>query len=151
MTSQYQPSTPLSRVLYFPYVGAATICMGIYLHVTRLFLEPVDLLKIYTPGFDLAIFIPMVFTAICMLAFRSRVNLELRWRRAIYWVTAVYFWLSVPIHLKAQIAQSNDFVFAFPSWYSVVLLPWLGVQLYLFMTMNVKPALQVVDGIRAHA
>jgi hypothetical protein len=77
---------------HFPAVGTLVVCSGIYLHLTRLFLEPAELVaKIYTPNFDLAFYMPMLFTAVCMLI----------------------FWRSVPIHLCAQIRQSNDFVLAF--------------------------------------
>ena len=153
MTNDLNSPNPLRRVAYFPYVGAATICVGIYLHVTRLFLDPAELIaKIYTPNFDLALFIPMLYTAICMLVFRGTIARGKRWRTVVYWIIATYFWISVPIHLRAQVTQSNDFVFAFPRWYSVILLPWLALQLYFLMTMKVKRTDLFLNGLgAAHA
>jgi hypothetical protein len=143
-------SVPTARdVWYFPAVGAAVVCSGIYLHLTRLFLDAQTLVeKIYTPNFDLAFFIPMLFVATCMPIFWSRVKSESRWRNIFYWVMVAYFWISVPIHLRAQIRQSTDFVFAFPAWYSLVMLPWLGLQVYFFVTIAIRPHQFALAGAR---
>jgi hypothetical protein len=107
---------------------------------------------IYTPNFDLALFIPMLYTAICMLVFRGTIARGQRWRTVVYWIIATYFRISVPIHLRAQVMQSNDFVFTFPRWYSVILLPWLALQLYFFMTMKIKRTDLFLNGLgAAHA
>jgi hypothetical protein len=97
------------------------------------------LTKVYTPGVDLVLFIPMLVTALCMVIFWRRVRHERRWRSIVYWIIETYVWASVPIHLRSQLLQSNDFVFAFPGWYSVALQPWLALQLYFFLTIKVKP------------
>jgi hypothetical protein len=51
----------------------------------------------------------------------------------------------VPIHLRAQVRQSNEFVLAFPGWYSLVMLPWLAAQIYFFQTIVVRSSWSVHD------
>ncbi len=130
-------TTSLRRLLYFPVAGAAVVTAGFYVHSWRLFLSAEEMVaRIMTPRMDLAMFIPMLFTAICMVIFRRQARSDSRWRNVAYWIICGYFWLSVPIHLRAQITQSTDFVFAFPQWYSVVMLPWMALQLYYFLTID---------------
>lgn len=143
MTRPTDTTATLRRLLYFPVAGAAVITAGLYVHTWRLFLSAEEMVaRIMTPRMDLAMFIPMLFTAICMLAFWRQARSESRWRNVFYWVVCAYFWLSVPIHLRAQITQSTDFVFAFPQWYSLVMLPWMSLQLYYFLTIgrHARPA-----------
>ena len=148
MTREITPSRSLQHVWYFPLAGAAVICAGLYVHTLRLFLSAEEMVaRIMTPRLDLAMFVPMLFTAICMLAFRRRVANESRWRNVFYWVVAAYFWISVPIHLRAQITQSTDFVFAFPQWYSLVMLPWMSLLLYYFLTIRVGHSDDAVPAI----
>jgi hypothetical protein len=74
METHAERSASLKDVCYFPVVGAAVITSGLYLHVTRLFLDAETLLAKST-------------------------------RRTSY---------------------------------SLVMLPWLGLQLYLFVTVKVR-------------
>jgi len=105
------------RVWYFPYTGALVIAIGAFLHIRRLIVGQDAFVQSFTSNVDLMLFVPMLFTAVCMLVFRKQVD-----------------------HLRAQIAQSNDFVDMTPWWYSVVLMPWLAVQLYVFLTITVRPS-----------
>jgi hypothetical protein len=136
MTRSSDSAALLRRVWYFPLAGAAVVSAGFYVHTWRLFLTAEEMVaRIMTPRMDLAMFLPMLFTAICMVAFARQVKSPSRWRNVFYWVVAGYFWISVPIHLRAQITQSTDFVFAFPQWYSLVMLPWMALQFYYFVTI----------------
>jgi len=128
------------RVWYFPYTGALVIAIGAFLHIRRLIVGQDAFVQSFTSNVDLMLFVPMLFTAVCMLVFRKQVDHQRRWRAIVFTVITTYFWLSVPIHLRAQIAQSNDFVDMTPWWYSVVLMPWLAVQLYVFLTITVRPS-----------
>jgi hypothetical protein len=137
MTRTVETATILRRLWYFPLAGAAVICAGLYVHTWRLFLTAEEMVaRVMTPRMDLAMFIPMLFTAVCMVAFWRQARSDSRWRNLFYGVVAGYFWLSVPIHLRAQLTQSTDFVFAFPQWYSLVMLPWMSLQLYYFLTIS---------------
>jgi hypothetical protein len=146
------PRPSLRRVWYFPLTGAGVICAGLYVHTWRLFLSAEEMVaRIMTPRMDLAMFIPMLFTAICMVAFAREVKSASLWRNVFYWVVAAYFWISVPIHLRAQITQSTDFVFAFPQWYSLVMLPWMSLQLYYFLTIEVRAPRDQFEAMHANA
>jgi hypothetical protein len=134
------------KVWFFPYTGAAVVGFGGFLHITRLAIGQEAFVRTFTSNVDLVLFAPMLYTAVGMLVFRKRVQHARRWQSIVFTVITAYFWLSVPIHLRAQIVQSNDFVGMTPWWYSVVLMPWLAVQLYVFLTTAVKPAERLAGG-----
>ena len=133
------------QVWFFPYTGAAVIAFGGFLHITRLVIGQEAFVRTFTSNVDLMLFAPMLHTAVCMLLFREQVTHRRRWQSIVFTVITGYFWLSVPIHLRAQIVQSNDFVGMTPWWYSVALMPWLAVQMYVFLTTTVKPAARLAS------
>ena len=97
--------------------------MGMYLHVTSLFIGRELLMRyVLTPTFDAVLAIPMTYAGIVGWMLWRRVVHPNRWHRFIYGFTIVYFTISIPIHVQTFITQRTDYILAFPWWYSYFIL-----------------------------
>ena len=96
-----------------------TLIMGMYLHVTSLFIGRELLLRyILTPSFDAVLAIPMTYGGIVgWLIWRQVIHPNV-WHRIFYGFTIFYFTMSIPIHVQTFITQRTDYILAFPWWYS---------------------------------
>ena len=101
-----------------------TLLMGMYAHLTALFIGH-DLLRMYilTPAYDMALAVPMTYAGIVSWIVRRRVIHPTGRHRLVYGFLAVYFTISIPIHIRTYIAGNTDYVDVFPLWYSALILP----------------------------
>lgn len=101
-----------------------TLLMGMYAHLTALFIGH-DLLRMYilTPAYDMALAVPMTYAGIVSWIVWRRVIHHTSRHRIVYGFLAVYFTLSIPIHIRTYIAGNTDYVEVFPLWYSALILP----------------------------
>jgi len=106
-----------------------TLIMGMYLHVTSLFIGRELLMRyVLTPSFDAVLAVPMTYAGIVGWLMWRRVVHPNRWHRLVYGFTIVYFTISIPIHVQTFITQRTDYILAFPWWYSYfILLVQLGM------------------------
>ncbi len=112
--------------LYLRYAIATTLIAGMYLHVTSLFIGRDLLLQhVLTPAFDMALAVPMTYGGIVSWIVWKRVVHPGRWHRVVYGFLAIYFTISIPIHVQTFFTQRADYIMAFPAWYSYFLLPVL--------------------------
>jgi hypothetical protein len=115
---------------YFRYAALATLIMGMYLHVTSLFIGR-DLLRQYilTPEFDMLLAIPMTYAGIVGWISWKQVSLDRGWKKFFYGFILVYFTISIPIHLQTLLTWSTAYINAFPSWYSYPILALMTLML----------------------
>ena len=101
-----------------------TLLMGMYAHLTALFIGH-ELLRMYilTPAYDMVLAVPMTYAGIVSWIAWRRVIHPNTWHRIVYGFLAVYFTISIPIHIRTYIAQNTDYVELFPLWYSAMILP----------------------------
>jgi hypothetical protein len=100
-----------------------TLIMGMYLHVTSLFIGRELLIRyVLTPSFDAVLAVPMTYAGIVGWLMWRRVVHPNRWHRLVYGFTIVYFTISIPIHVQTFITQHTDYILAFPWWYSYFIL-----------------------------
>ena len=45
------------------------------------------------------------------------------WHRLVYGFLAIYFTVSIPLHIQTFFTQRADYIMAFPEWYSFFILP----------------------------
>ncbi len=109
---------------YLKLTIIATLLMGMYAHLTALFIGH-DLLRMYvlTPAYDMALAVPMTYAGIVSWIVWRRVIHPAGWHRIVYSFLAVYFTISIPIHIRTYIAGNTDYVDVFPLWYSALILP----------------------------
>ena len=108
---------------YLKFAIIATLIMGMYLHVTSLFIGRELLMRyVLTPMFDAVLAVPMTYAGIVGWVVWRRVVHPNRWHRFIYGFTIVYFTVSIPIHVQTFITQRTDYILAFPWWYSYFIL-----------------------------
>ena len=108
---------------YLKFAIIATLIMGMYLHVTSLFIGRELLMRyVLTPTFDAVLAVPMTYAGIVGWVVWRQVVHPNRWHRFIYGFTIVYFTISIPIHVQTFITQRTDYILAFPWWYSYFIL-----------------------------
>lgn len=109
---------------------SSVLLTGIYLHLSRLVFGPQLVLEhLLTPVFDAIFALPMTF-AMCLLWFSLlQVEFASRWKRVVYIIIAMYFTISVPLHVRTMLAGNVNQFKAFPGWYSLLILPVLAAML----------------------
>ena len=125
---------------YFKFAIIATFAVGIYLHVTRLFIG-IDLLLRYvaTPMFDKIFFWPMLYAGLSSLLVARRVIHRSIWHKVFWWVIVVYILvISAPIHARTYLTDSTEYSHAFPDWYSVLFLSWIALMTLFIWRVELK-------------
>jgi len=119
---------------YLTFAIIATLIMGMYLHVTSLFIGRELLMRfILTPTFDAVLAVPMTYSGIVGWIMWRRVVHRNGWHRLVYGFTIAYFTISIPIHVQTLITQRTDYILAFPWWYSYfILLVQLGMLAFVW-------------------
>jgi hypothetical protein len=108
---------------YVQFAIITTLLMGMYLHVTSLFIGRELLLRyILTPSFDAVLAVPMTYGGIVGWMVWRQIEHPTLWHRLVYGFTIVYFTLSVPIHVQTFLTKRTDYILAFPWWYSYFIL-----------------------------
>src|SRR6266700_1847175 len=115
-----------SHGYYFHYAAVITLIMGMYLHVTRLFVGNELLLKeVFTPGFDMVLALPMTYEGLFGWLSWKQVDIHGK-GRVLLTVGLCYFTLSIPLHAYTYVSQSTNYVSLVPIWYGyIILLPML--------------------------
>lgn len=105
------------------YVQLATIVtftIGMYMHVTRLFLGDDLLLKyVYTPTFDMFFVLPMAYAAVAEILSWKQVIHHSKRHRIIWGVIVFYVTASVFLHASTYITHSTEYLRFFPLWWTV--------------------------------
>jgi hypothetical protein len=124
---------------YFRYAAIATLIVGMYLHVTSLFIGR-DLLRQYilTPGFDMLLALPMTYAGIVGWLSWKQVSFDQTWKKFLYGFILVYFTISIPIHVQTYLTQSTAYINAFPDWYSYFVLVLMTVMLIFVGKLSYK-------------
>lgn len=116
-----------------------TLITGIYLHLTRLFIDTDLLIKyIYTATFDAIFAIPMIIGAITIIPSWKYFIFKNKFEKVITFVTGVYFIVSLPLHFQTWISQSTDYIRIFPMWYSYLFLVYTTVMLYIWYNIKIE-------------
>src|SRR5215216_3321094 len=96
---------------WMKYAAAATLVMGIYLHVTSLFIgRDLFLQYVLTARFDMILALPMTYAGICGWFIWKRVIHPALWHRVLYGFLTVYFTISIPIHAQTFITGRTDYI-----------------------------------------
>lgn len=131
---------PLRYVGFYSWAAALTCLMGMVMHACNwLYGSEVFMHTLGTPQVDFFLVLMMAYSAVGMVMFYPMVDFRAPWRKYVYWFLAVYFWISIPVHFQVQMTQSTELITAFPSWYSPVLLPILGLMVAYFVLMRFHP------------
>lgn len=140
----YTPKPPslavIQRVLSHLAKPAVLITLGIgmYLHLTRLFIGTELLAKyIYTATFDTVFAIPMLFGVISILPAWKHISFRNKFEKVIVGLTGVYFLASVPLHIQTWVTQNTNYILVFPLWFSLVFLAYSSVLLITWWRLKV--------------
>lgn len=126
---------------YSKHATAITLIMGMYLHLTSLFIGR-DLLKQYilTPQFDMVLAVPMTYAGIAGWLAWKRVIFDHTWSKFFYGFIMAYFTISIPIHVQTYLTQSTDYIDGFPSWYSYFILILMFLMLAFIWNIRYRPS-----------
>jgi hypothetical protein len=122
------------------YAAIITLLIGMYLHVTSLFVGR-ELLKQYilTPQFDMALAVPMTYAGIMGWLSWKRVIFHRGWEKFFYGFIMTYFSISIPIHVQTFLTQNTDYIDKFPAWYSYPILVLMTAMLIFTRNLRYKP------------
>ena len=111
------------RGYFFQYAGVLTLIMGIYIHLTRLFIG-IDLViqKVITPEFDMLLALPMIYTTLFGWLAWKRVSHPSKSHVVLFAVILVYFTISLPLHIRTYFVHNAELLRFFPVWYSVLII-----------------------------
>src|SRR5437868_11886267 len=97
----------ISRRAY-PLVTVLMLVTGMFVHVYALARGREALFRdLFTPVFDITLAIPMTLAAIAYWWFRKEAPLPTRADRVAYYITAVYFTVSVPLHVQTAVTWNS--------------------------------------------
>src|SRR5262245_55228059 len=125
---------------FFKFAIIVTCAVGMFLHLTRLFIG-IDLLLRYvaTRTFDKIFFWPMLYAGLSSLLVAKRVIHSSIWHKAFWWVIVVYILvISAPIHARTYLTNSTEYLRAFPDWYSVLFLIWIVLMTLFIWRVQLK-------------
>lgn len=125
---------------WMKYAAAATLVVGIYLHVTSLLIgRDLFLQHVLTPRFDMFFAVPMTYAGISGWFAWKRVIHPGLWHQVIYGFLTLYFTVSIPLHAQTFIKGSTDFFRLFPEGYSLFSLPLMMALLVFVWRLQFKP------------
>jgi len=114
------------------------LSIGMYLHLTRLFIGSELLIKyIYTANFDAVFAIPMLLGVISFLPAWKHMIFRNTFEKVIVVLTGVYFLASVPLHIQTWVTQNTEYILVFPLWFSLVFLTYSSVLLITWWRLKV--------------
>jgi hypothetical protein len=110
---------------YARQVAIVTILVGIYMHITRLFLgDDLVLRYVFTPLFDQVLTLPMIYAGVAGLLTWNRIQFRSTAHTIAYGLAWFYIAGSVPMHIwYAYLNHTTEYLRAFPMWFTVVLFP----------------------------
>ncbi len=115
-----------------------TLVIGMYLHVTRLFIGTEMLIKyIYTATFDAMFAIPMLVGVLSFLPAWKHFVFRNKFEKVVVAITGVYFLISMPLHVQTWYTQNTDYILVFPMWFSLVFLTYSSVLMLVWWRLKV--------------
>ena len=114
-----------------------TLLTGIYLHLSRLVFGMDNFQHyLFTPLFDILFAIPMVVAGIVQIAFIKKIAWKNKVERIIFYLCTFQFIVSIPLHIRAFIVGSTDYVRSFPPAYSIIVTVMWSFFIYVFISLN---------------
>jgi hypothetical protein len=111
---------------YFWFSALAVLVLGtgISIHLTRLIMGGAWLVENFvTPTFDMGLAVAITVCSACFWLLRGQVEFNNRYDRIRYYAVALYFTISVPIHLATFVTRNTQAIAdAFPAWYSALII-----------------------------
>lgn len=118
---------------------AGVLLTGIYLHTSRLVFGPQLVLEhLLTSTFDIVFAIPMTLAMVLLWAGLRQVAFAGKLAKGIYIFIAIYFTISVPLHVRTMLAGNVEQFQAFPGWYSLLILPVLVAMLAFILRLQFR-------------
>ena len=126
-----------SSLKYLKVFTTGTLITGIYLHLSRLVFGMDNFQHyLFTPLFDVLFAIPMTIAGILQIMFIKKIAWKNTAERIIFYVCTLQFIASIPLHVRALIVDSTDYVRSFPPVYSVIVIIMWCVFIYVFASLN---------------
>lgn len=124
---------------FFKYAAIATILVGVYLHVTRLFIGDDLLIRyVFTPRFDMLLALPMAYAGITGILSWRQVQFSGTAHKILYGLAVFYIAGSIPLHIATFFTQSTEFIRVFPMGFSLALLPWYALVIWFVANLRYK-------------
>lgn len=118
---------------FMQFATITTFSIGMYIHITRLFLGDDLLLKyVYTPAFDMLFVLPMAYSAGTQLLSWKQIRHPNKRHHFIWGVIVFYVTASVFLHASTYLTHSTEYLRFFPVWWTF----WFLAVTPLFMVFT---------------
>lgn len=116
---------------FFKYAAAATLIIGLYLHLVRLQIadDAYLIVHVVTPTVDKIFAIVMTCAAVTGWLSRPYVVYTGTRQKVIFTVILVYITASLPLHYATYVTNSTKLLTVFPLWYSAAFMAIVGATL----------------------
>ncbi len=117
-----------------------TLAIGMYLHLTRLFIGSELLLEyVFAPAFDTVFAVPMLVGVVSFWPAWRRMAFRNTFEKVIVAMTVVLFVGSIPLHVQTWYTHNTDYVLVFPMWYSLIFLGYSSVMVFIWSRLKIGP------------
>ena len=106
---------------YMKVLTAGTLIIGIYLHLSRLVFGMDNLQRyLFTPVFEVFFALPITAGAVLQLMCFKKIDYKTIVEKIVFIICTFQFVVSVPLHIRAYVVSSTNYIHMFPPIYSVV-------------------------------
>lgn len=118
---------------------AGTLITGIYLHLSRLVFG-MDIFQqhLFTPIFEAFFVIPMVAGSVLQLMCIKKIEYKNIVEKIVFMVCTFQFVVSVPLHIRAYVVGSTNYIHIFPPIYSVVNIIVWSFFIYVITSLKMR-------------
>jgi len=124
---------------FMQFATIITFSIGMYIHITRLFLGDDLLLRyVYTPAFDMLFVLPMAYSAGTQLLAWKQIRHPNKRHRFIWGVIVFYVTGSVFLHASTYLTHSTNYLRFFPLWWTIWFLVVIPVAVMFTWRLRLK-------------
>jgi hypothetical protein len=125
---------------FFKYAAAATLIMGLYLHLVRLQIadDAYLIAHVVTPTVDKVFAIVMTAAAVTGWLSRRYVVYAGTRQKVVFTAILVYITASLPAHYATYVTNSTKMLTVFPLWYSALFMVVVGAMLVFVWRLRIR-------------
>jgi hypothetical protein len=126
-------------LMYMKVLTAGTLITGIYLHLSRLVFGMENFQHfLFTPVFEIFFALPMIAGAVLQLLSIKKIGYKNSIEKIVFIVCTFQFVVSVPLHIRAYVVGSTNYIHMFPPIYSLLTIIMWSFFIYVIAGLKIK-------------
>ncbi len=124
---------------YMKVLTAGTLITGIYLHLSRLVFGMENFQHyLFTPFFEAFFALPMIAGSVLQLMCIKKIEYKTIVEKIVFIVCTFQFVVSVPLHIRAYVVGSTNYIHMFPPIYSILTIIMWSFFIYVITSLKFK-------------